>query len=460
MVERQSTEADHPGQPAVPELTASCRPRQRRVWSRALALAILLASARARANGAFPDSLRIFAPADRPSEIVLVTNFGLITTTDAGASWDWVCEHGDGYLAYLYQRAAPPGHRLFAVAPAGLVLSDDGGCSWSVAADLRTTTVTDVFADPVDPDRILALAAFVDSSGQPRNALFISTDGGATFGTPAYVSPPDWTLASVETAASNPRRIYLTAYQSTAGAVTSRLLRSDDAGQTFADAGIEPAAGGRVARIAAVDPVDPEKIYLRLTGTDDAIAVSSDGGATVATTLVIGGQLTALLRRGNGEILVSALDLVGGALHRSVDGGASFSKLPATLGIRAMAERDGKIYAAVDDVLDGFAVGVSEDGGESFQAMLSFDQVAGTRACGALPSTCASTCEMLVRLNTFAATACPATPAGADGAVSGNPPPADPGCSCATFDRAPNGAALGAFVLLAAGMSSRRRPRR
>lgn len=86
-----------------------------------LAVAIVAGGGDARANGAFPDSLRIFAPADRPAEIILATNFGLIMSKDDGATWDWVCEHGDGFLANLYQLAAGPSRRMFAVAPAGLV---------------------------------------------------------------------------------------------------------------------------------------------------------------------------------------------------------------------------------------------------------------------------------------------------------------------------------------------------
>lgn len=403
----------------------------RRCWviGAALALAILFACAGARANGAFPDALSIFVPADRPSEIVLATNFGLITTTDDGVTWNWVCEHGDGYLGAMYQRAAPPSQRLFAVAPAGLVFSDDAACSWSVATDLQHTTVTDAFADPVDPSRVLALAAFVDPDGQARNGLFISTDAGTTFGAPAYVSPPNTTLISVEVSAANPNRMYLTSYTSV-GAFSSHLLRSDDAGATWTDFDITAMTAGRLARIAAVDPVDPQKIYLRLTGTDDAIAISTDGGASIRVRLALGIGLTALLRRTNGQILVSALDVVGGALHRSLDGGESFVRLPSTLSIRAMAERAGKIYAAADNFADGFALGVSSDDGLTFQPLMKFDQVVGTQSCGNLASACAATCDMLVGLSVFRTSTCPAASGLGDGSAGSVRPPAAHGCGC------------------------------
>jgi hypothetical protein len=366
-------------------------------------------------------------PADRPSEIVLATNFGLIATTDAGVTWDWVCEHGHGYLGAMYQRAAPPSQRLFAVAPAGLVFSDDTACSWSVASDLQQTTVADAFADPVNPARVLALAAFIDPAGQAKNALFISMDGGTTFGAPVHMSPPNTTLASVEVSAANPDRIYMTSYTSV-GAFSSHLLRSDDAGATWTASDITAMTGGRVARIAAVDPADPQKLYLRLTGADDAIAVSSDGGATIRVPLVVGVGLTALLRRANGQVLVSALDVVDGALYRSTDGGESFVRLPSTLSIRALAERSGTIYAAANYFADGFALGVSLDDGLSFQPLMKLEQVTSTRMCGNLASTCAPTCDMLVGLNVFKTSTCRAAPG--DGAAAGVPPPAAQGCGC------------------------------
>ena len=455
MVQRQSAEADHSRRSAVPELTLRAPLPSRRACRPALALAILLASARAHANGAFPDSLSIFVPGDRPSEIVLATNFGLITTTDAGLTWDWACEHGAGYLGAMYQRAAPPSQRLFAVAPAGLVFSDDAACSWSVASDLQQTTVVDAFADPVNPARVLALAAFIDPDGQARNGLFISTDGGTTFGAPAHVSPPDTTLASVEVSAANPARMYMTSYTSV-GTFASHLLRSDDAGATWTNSDITAMTGGRVARIAAVDPADPQKLYLRLTGDDDAIAVSSDGGATIRVPLVVGAgvRLTALLRRANGQVLVSALDVVNGALYRSTDGGESFVRMPSTLSIRAMAERSGTIYAAADYFADGFALGVSRDDGLSFQPLMTLDQVAGTRTCGNLTSTCAPTCDMLVALNVFKASTCRGTPGAGDG---GMPRPAAAGCGCGVGVAATPGLGLAALLLII-GRARRRRP--
>ena len=295
----------------------------------ALVATIVMAGGRAHANGAFPDSLRIFVPADRPAEIILATNFGLIMSRDDGASWDWVCEHGDGFLATQYQMAAPPSRRLFAVAPAGLAYSDDDACGWSLAVALMSTTVTDAFADPVNSNRVLALGSFVDPNGQAQSGLFVSADAGKTLGAPKYLAPAASSLVSVEVAASRADRIYLTAFHSNLGRPPGgAVIRSDDGGGTWTLSDVTPVTGERIVRIAAVDPTDPQKVYFRVTGTEDAIGLSVDGGATMTLPLVVTTQLTGLLRRANGQILVSALDVADGALYQSTDAGKSSPNWP------------------------------------------------------------------------------------------------------------------------------------
>src|SRR5689334_2030057 len=71
------------------------------------ALVIALATVvpkQAVADGAFPDSMQIFVPADAPHRIILATNFGLITSDDDGATWEWSCELRSDDNTILYQK--------------------------------------------------------------------------------------------------------------------------------------------------------------------------------------------------------------------------------------------------------------------------------------------------------------------------------------------------------------------
>ena len=106
-----------------------------RGWGRGAALAAALAIGlalgaprAARANGAFPEAENILTPADRPQEIVLVTNFGLVTSTDGGTTWLWSCEQDGNMLGMLYQLTPLPRNRLFAIANQKLAFSDDRSC--------------------------------------------------------------------------------------------------------------------------------------------------------------------------------------------------------------------------------------------------------------------------------------------------------------------------------------------
>jgi hypothetical protein len=50
----------------------------------------------AQANGAFPDSMGILLPVDQPNVIIATTNFGLLVSEDAGATFGWICEEAIG----------------------------------------------------------------------------------------------------------------------------------------------------------------------------------------------------------------------------------------------------------------------------------------------------------------------------------------------------------------------------
>jgi hypothetical protein len=71
--------------------------------------------------------MAILLPADRPQEIILATNFGLVISHDDGQSWYWVCEQAISPYASLYQVGPAPADTLYAEAPAGVFSSHDDG---------------------------------------------------------------------------------------------------------------------------------------------------------------------------------------------------------------------------------------------------------------------------------------------------------------------------------------------
>jgi hypothetical protein len=442
-------------------------------WAIVWAIVWILALPRpALADGAFPDSSRVLLPAGRPDQVTLATNFGLIATDDGGKTWDWTCETPLLNQGQFYQVGVPD--RTVATSLWGVVRSDDGSCTWSGASGAITdVSVTDVFVNPATPERALAIGVRDDQDmGLPQLA-YASEDGGATFGAPIFRATGEVGLLGIESAATDPRVIYLASY-----AVPNHpaLARSDDAGATWTTVDLEPMLGSGLVRIVAVDPSDAGTIFLRLgqASGGEALAVSSDGGRTFRRAFSVSGVLTGFLRRNSGTILVAGTSSDGSPMGaRSLDGGASFQRWEGAPHLRGLAERDGVLYAAADDSVDGFALATSVDDGATWSPMLRYAEVDRIKPCVA--AACARACARMVDLGLWAASVCTgrAADAGASfaGATAGEPtaPDAGPGtiarptgagCSSAGPLTASAGCRPGACLALFTLLLGWRAPRR
>lgn len=407
----------------------------------------------ARADGAFPDSLGILLPADRSSDIVAVTNFGLLISSDDGETFRWVCEEAIGPYASPYQLGPPPDDRIVAVHYQGLSMSPDLGCTWLAAAG-PFETLNDVFPDPGDPLHVLAIGHAAPAEGEPTTgALLESTDGALTFAPPLFFTPPGAYLAGVEISRSAPDVVYLAMYGDPPGHAV--LLRSEDRGGAWERIDLTPLLGAPVARIILVHPEDPDLLYLRLQdggGTDQlAIYDHTTGEGRIALQLDF--LMTAFLLRSDGAVIVAASD---GTAFLSEDGAETFDPWVGAPRFRALGERDGVLYAVADNFQDGFAVGRSRDLGETWEPLVRFDQIRGPLQCGDIPATCAGPWEGLKDLFGIDPTG-DAGP-GADGGTGASDP--DCGCRAAGLPRAPSGALLAGAALAASALRLTRRARR
>jgi len=439
----------------------------RRAITLTIALAVAAPAGRAAANGAFPDSDAVLLPADRPQQIVVATNFGLILSADGGTTWQWTCERAETSMASLYALGAPPADRLYSRSlDVGLALSDDDSCSWRRAGGaLAGAIATDYFPDPTAAPRVLAIVGGSTDGGTGAAAVYESSDGGDSFGaTPLYVAPAGAELLGVEIARSDPRIIYLS--MATPGPHPV-IARSDDAGAGWATFDIEPSIGARTARIVAVDPADAGVIYLRVSGGGgESLAVSRDGGRTFTTpiTMPAGGTLSAFARLASGTVLVAGLvpgegGTTSGVAWRSRDGGLTFEDwtLAPMPRLRALAERDGMLYLAGSNYTDGWALALSNDEGRTLQPILRYDQVSAVKACVA--AACQDLCDEQAGRQIWSPQVCNPLP---DAGVDAGPPAKPPsgcGCGAAAQPRADAGAAALFIGLTALGSAARRRRR-
>jgi hypothetical protein len=427
-------------------------------------LAVLVPAGRAAANGAFPDSDAVLLPADRPQQIVLSTNFGLIISDDGGASWQWTCERPETSMAVSYTMGPPPSDRLYSLSrDVGVAVSADGSCSWRRAGGaLAAAIASDVFPDPTDAAHVLAIVGRAGDAAASAAAVYESTDGGDTFAaTPLYTAPDGDTLTGVEIARADPRIIYLT--QASPGPHPV-LARSDDAGAHWTTFDLEPSLGARTALIVAVDPADANVIYLRAIGAgSELLAVSRDGGTTFATPITLpGGALSAFTRLASGTVLVAGLlpgdaGATSGVAWRSSDGGITFDDwtLAPMPRLRALAERAGTLYLAGSNYTDGWALATSTDEGRTLQPIARYDQVSAVEACAA--AFCQDLCDEQAGRRIWAAEVCNAPADG--GADAGPPPKRSSGCGCSAA--APRGGASVAILVVAlvTGSAARRRHR-
>jgi hypothetical protein len=394
----------------------------------AAAPALLFAPRAAHADGAFPNGLSILVPADRPQEIVLGTNFGLVSTENAGKTWTWSCEQALTSFGRLYQMGPAPAHRLFAVASARLVYSDDRGCSWQVSTGgLAADLCEDAFVDPTDGTRVLA-AVLTGATGV-QYVVYESSDGGSTYGRALYTAAPGDLVTGVEIAASDPLTVDLALSHGPAGAPT--LARTTDGGASWTLTDLTAAVGAGQIRIAAIDPTDADRVFLRAIGRNgDTLAIATNGGATVTAPLTFDGGLTAFVRTSAGNLLAFGSDGGASVLYRSTDGGATFTPLPGAPHILALAERAGVVYASTDTMLGPFAEATSIDEGATWAPGLAFAQVAAIESC--VKTICQSDCLVRAQQQQWPAAVCSAAapvsdPPGATViATDGGPPDAAP----------------------------------
>ena len=405
----------------------------------------------ASANGALPATVQVLLPAAAPKTLIVATTFGLVISDDDGVTWRWICEHDGGNAGNAYQLTAGPRERILTLGNDGLVFTEDRACRWQPLVDQSAASFFDYFPDPVDPDRVLLLGTLLDGASFPSALVEAKLGDPATGRTSTrvlYAAQGGEKLRTVEIARSDPRLVYASLY-TPEGTAPARLLRSDDGGAHFTALTPAPADPAPLG-IIAIDPVDPQTLFLRMMAPEgDRLVISRDGGKTVQTALAAGRVLSAFVRLGNGHLLVGWLDLDKGFIYRSIDGGATFAPLATTLHPNGFAQRDGRAYAVLDAVADRHALAVSDDEGTTWKRVMAFNEVTAIASCPNAPAVCAASCQDLVSRQIFLAALCsgqavpdPAEDAGAahdaadgpssedtEGTAAGARSP-DRGCSC------------------------------
>ncbi|MGK3993281.1 WD40/YVTN/BNR-like repeat-containing protein [Sorangium sp. So ce1024] len=444
----------------------------------AAACVALSAATPALANGRYPAAGQILVDPSDPDHIVIRATYGVLTTRDGGERWSWICETAIGYSGFEDPMMVVTGDgSILAGLFDGLSATRDHGCAWSLAEGAPGQRyVVDLSLDREDPASALLLVSSVRGNDAILTQVWESKDNGRVWTQAGADHPTNFLGVTLDSAPSDPRRLYVSGrwnrptYQGI-------LRRSDDRGATWEDLDVPGSDDRNLPYIGAVDPVDPDIVYVRRDGDGaDALLVSTDGGATWREVF----QATSLLGLAlspDGAMIAAGSDEDG--LWIAPTSTLEFTKV-GSLGVRCLTWTARGLFACADEAVDGFTAGVSKDEGKTFSPLMTLDRLCGPPPGCAPESSTGQTCPGLwpVTARFIGATdACgagvPAGDAGGTGAsagggeaggaaASGGEASAGGGCACeAAAGRGRSGALLSG--LLAAGgllLRARRRPRR
>lgn len=329
---------------------------------RRLIVGLLLAAlpAAAWANGRPPQAIGLHFRPGNDNDIVLAATFGGLFSHDNGVTWSWVCESAIGYGGtFDPDYAVTPTGTVIATTFSGVQIDRDAGCTFALSSFgesyARNITAT------ANGRIYVAMAYAGDATAippvPPDYKIYTSTDDAVSFdaGTTVGTSGESWT--SIEAAASDPQRVYLTGYRLDGNSDKVHLLfRSDDGAQSFTPLAVtEFAVTDRsVLEIAAISPTDPDRVLLRVTWWNpagvigDAFYLTTNAGQAWTKVLETNDNARGVVLRANGDAIVATFRT---GIHRSTDGGQVFSLVPGTVPeVYCLDERpNGELWACTDN---------------------------------------------------------------------------------------------------------------
>lgn len=424
----------------------------------------------ARANGRIPEGNQLVVADGDPDFLLLRVTFGFLVSRDRGKTWDWICESAIGYSGTFDPPIAiAEGRTLLAGTFDGGAVSENAGCSWVRKPPIDTSFVKDVATFPGAPKRaVVVMNNFdrVDDAGVPLyiSRVGLSNDSARTWALAAAALDPPLIVETIDFAKADPQRLYVTGSRY-APKIESFLLVSIDGGGSFSSLPIPLEQGETGAFIAAVDPNDANRVYVRTASVGDSgtqitggrLLVTDDGGKSFVERWRGGPPLGFALSPDGKKVWIGSG--FGGLYAADTTTFAFVQKQPFI--VRCLTATADRLYACSSEFVpddasprEGFILGESLDDGTTFSSVYKLAQIRGPLQCAANTETakCAAEWpELKVKLG---------IDSGVDAGTPPPPPPPDPSCGCASATGTDVGAGSIAALAIAALAVARRRRRR
>jgi photosystem II stability/assembly factor-like uncharacterized protein len=325
----------------------------------------------------------------RPS--LLVSNRGLLFRAEADPGWSLLCNEALGInTAELPAVVLLPDESVLVGTTAGLLHTNDRGCSWLDVDSLGSSSTPALVSDPSNP---ATLYAFVFAPGQEQGGLRKSSDGGQSFQL-VYRSPDEDYVDSLLVATANPQWVYATGTRFAAGELPSHfLLRSTDGGLSWIRIPLPLDAKEYRAPLLTTDPAQPEGVLIgTISNTpkvDPARVLRSDDGGQSFRAIFSGLEIASARYTEDGASLIVA-DQQG--LQLADAHSLEFRASSPASNLGCAFEIDGELlvcghYEGPASPRSG--VGSSRDGGASFTSWLDFADVVAPVSCASDSKTAA-----------------------------------------------------------------------
>lgn len=356
----------------------------------------------AHANGRFPASNQIVVTPHDPDLILVRVTFGLLVSRDHGKSFGWVCEPAIGYTGVedpMY--TVTPSKHFVGSTFDGIAISRDQGCTWSKAKgdgdeSFAAKVFTDLAADPRNGKRLVVYSSSYERQSDAgetyfANEVWESKDEGLTF---QLLQPRGFSPlllgSTIDLTATDPERIYITAHD-TGKPISAFLLTSKNHGRTWEEMRIPLEGAEHSVFIAAVDPTNAERVYLRTSTAGDEPTrllmrdVSPGGG---------GAPRLRVLHSAAGALLGFALSSDGKKIY--IGGPRDGLKVAetndfifhqrSTIQVQCLTLSPDGVWACSNEQT-GFIAGLSKDDGVTFESRVRFCDIRGPLNCSAGTST-------------------------------------------------------------------------
>ena len=344
------------------------------------------------ANGRFPASNHIFFSPSDPKLVVLRATFGIVFSHDSGTTWRWLCEDVLGLPPASVEDptfALTAGGTLVAGTSQGLLLSPDTGCNWRIAGEgLAHQAIVDIAIRPNSPHELVALAAPDNGDGgsgdssAPGAQVYASTDDGTTWSTAGTPIDPSIVTSTLDVAATDPHRLYVAGYRLAGASRVPVLLVSMDDGVHWTERFAPPLMNEVNVYIAAVDPTNADRVYVRTEG-QSRLFVTSDAGLTFQVPFSsLTGQMVGFALSPDGSKIYagSREDGLFVAARSSLGSPGAFQSKNSSVHVQCLTARGAELWACADEA-SGFAAGVSGDDGATFAAKFHLYDVQGPLTC-------------------------------------------------------------------------------